>query len=779
MKCADEEAVRCCGASASFVVGKPKAASEAPKEETAPLPDTQPDILSRTNVGDDQENEISDTESESVKMLSVPSETAEILGVEESRNIGNFHIKHLNGETDEEAAESESVIKTADVESGPVAVPLGSHRQPKNLDGVMRVYPNIMSGIPKTTPKNLPETNEVKVFDQEMGMDLHLVFSETTIKPEPTEEVPPSSTVESTSKQPLYRFAKRRRQFKPIQRATTTEKVSTTESSEDESKPTTVRSHTRQRVRNFTTRPPVSQEPPKTTTRRPRVTLATTASPTTQEKEILVTSEDDKSQSSRFRLFNARRMNYLRRSSTTIATTESSTETTTHRTTPSKLLVKKQPAKVVEKPQIRTRTRPSKMDENLIRVMDSDHENMISTVRDALLVTTTAYKVTEIPRSFASVDIGNRVKKIEEMLSEKMVNAYAETKAKLRSDQERKEVIDVQNDSKPTKAETSGQRNNSVRPFRGNKKFQISDLLDKTPVVTVSPNEFRRFMRRRRPTVKPEQEVTDDILPTTRRPHRRPTIKYQEASDESKTNIRDASSSEKNDDRNVRRRVTIRRRYRVDPSVTTTSAAPVYDSSDSQSEVTSSTISPNIPIKTTTFAPETTIPTETTPTTLPEEVEKDTESDVTDESVDVAQDNVSKDIVQDEIEDAADESVQNVDINEGSASSSENLSSNSDPPADFKPSPLWSISSDEKDEFIVKEDNHSYVMNMDERERAFRKKNRHTRSTFEPAVHYLNGFVPSGPIKLIGPIPKSSKLVDDAILRYNLPRGSKANFGKY
>ncbi|XP_037036184.1 uncharacterized protein LOC119074267 [Bradysia coprophila] len=787
MKCEDDKEVRCCGASTSFVVGKNTVASEMAKEETTTVPAANSDILTSGNV---QENEIPDAESENVEGLPDHNDTTEILSLEETGNIGNFHIKqHLDGEMDEEAAESESVIKTANVElnTGDISGPSEpkSHRMPKNLDGVMKVYPSIMSGIPKTTPKNLPDTNEMKVFDQETGKDLHLVFSETTLKPEPTEQVTPSSTVESTSK--LYRFEKRRRQFRPIQRATTTERVSTTESSVDEleSKQTTVRIRTRQRhnLRNFTSRP-VPKESTHPTTRRPRVKLTTTTAPTTEEKEILVTSEDDKSQSSRFRLFNARRLNYLRRNTTTTTTTESSIETTTHQTTRSNPLIKKRPPTLHEKS---SEIRPTNMDENLIRVVDSNHENMISKVRVALMASTTENKVTEIPRSFASVDIGNRVKKIEEMLVEKMVNVYAESKAKLRSDQT-EEVIDVQNDLKNT--EVSKQTTNSTRPFRGRKRFHLSDLLDKTPVVTMSPNEFRRTMRLRRPTVRPEQEISVDVVPTTRRPHRRPTIKYQEALDESKTNIGERSSSESNEEGSVRRRFKIRRRYRVEPSLTTTFSPTVHDSSESQTaEVTSSTISTTIPstipIKATTLTPETTIPTDKIESASvlnepiinlridsPENIENGADDETIAEKVDVTQD-TSQDVSQDE-------SIQSGNIEENA--SSENPSSNPDVLSDFKPSPLWSISSDDRDDFTVKEENHSYVMNMDERERAFRKKNRHSRHTvinaFEPPIQYLNGFVPGGTVRIIGPIPKSSKWSDDAIMIYNLPRYSKANFSK-
>ncbi len=812
-KCVDNNAVRCCGASASYVVGKTNETTKPSEDQKNP--ENHSDILSRLNANDVQENEIPDAESGSVKMLRARNESAEILSVEETGNIANFHIKQrLNGETDDEAAESESVIETADAEfrhqqpsedeQSQSGIVQKSHRQPKALDSVMMVYPDIMSGVPKTTPKNMPETNEMTMFDQDIGMDLHLVFSKTTTKPEIVIEAETSAPVDTTTKPSFSRFAKRRRQYRPLQRPSTESSV------EDiELKTTTARSRpaVRQRIRtrNFTSRS-TTQEPTDATTKQPRVKLSarvqatqdtdtttkkprvrlstrapttqatvsttqgtvsttqdtdaptkkprtqlSTRAPTTEEPEILITSEDDKSHQSRFRLFNARhRLNYLRRTTTppSTATTESPIEVTTRPTTQER----KRPSRVNDT-QSKILVRPSKMNETLILVMDTNHRNMLTKVHLALKEESTKNHISEIPRSFAGVEMHNRVKKIEKILLEQMLNVYTESKSKRRGVQPK--TKEVNNDFQVSSTEEPISRPNSTRPFRGHKKFQMSDMLDKTPIVPISENEFRRIMRMRTTTVKPTERITDDIVTPTKRPRRRrPISTIQE------TNTSDATLPENKEGTNIRQRVVTRRRYNAERSSETTTLSPPTTVSESISPLSTTRTPSTIPTETTT--PET--------ITLIESAFNlnETESDANEESESISQD----------------ESVQNrneptltLDIE---VSSTSPMATNADALSDFKPSPLWSISTDENDDFDNKEDNHSYDMNMDER--ALRNGHRRSRNTFDPPAIHLNGFVPlrslNGPIQIIGPIPKSSKSGDDAKLRYNLPRDTKAQFSK-
>lgn len=679
----------------------------------------------------------------------------------------------MNGEVDEETAESESIPKTANTErqhehqslngaeggeSNAEIIPSvqKSNRQPKNLDNVVAVYPNIMSGIPKTTPRNMPETNEMTMFDQEMGMDLHLVFSKTTVQPEPHVQEEATSTLRSTSKQPLNRFAKRRRQYKPIKKVTTESPV------EDmESKPTTKRSQVvsrqRSRVRNFN-----STIRPTAATVKPRRFRVSTKAPITEDEEILQTSDDDKSQQNRFRLFNARhRLNYLRRnttatttSTTTTSTTESPIEITTLRSLKSNNPDIKRPLRVDENlPKMTIDDRPSRMNETLIRVMDANHRSMISKVRVALKAASTENVIVEIPRSFASVEMDHRVKKIEQMLANKMINAYTETKAKRRGDQSKKDsnISTVQTPiSKPT--------SDSTRPFRGMKKFHLTDLLEKTLIVPMSSKEGIR-MRMRSTTVKPSEDV---IVTTTRRSRRRPTTAQPNTSansiDENKTNIRDSRLPENTGERDFLRGVNMRRRFTAQSQsteTTTTLSPPVRTTSESIPSIPTTVESISTRI-TTTPAPTTT----TTQTTI--------------ESTVVSQDTLAEVSQEDETQD---ESTQ-IDIEENVTTMNPPPTENSDVLSDFKPSPLWSISSDEKTDFINREPNHSYEMV----EQTLLKGNRRSRSSFDPPVYYLNGFVPvtslTGPIKIIGPIPKPSKLGDDAKAKYSLPRKSKAQFSK-
>lgn len=590
----------------------------------------------------------------------------------------------------------------------------------------------------------MPETNEMTMFDKETGMDVHLVFSKTTIKPELPVQEEPTSTVSSTEKKPLYQFAKRRRQYRPIQKVTT-------ETPDDvELEPTTKRSRIvsrqRNRVRNFNSTTP---EPTNSATKLRRSKTSTKA-PVTQDEEILHTSEDDKSHQNRFRLFNARhRLNYLQRNITT-TTTESPIEITTSLPSKSNNLVKKRPLRVEENAsQIRVRSRPSKMNETLIRVMDTNHQNMLMKVRVAL---STENQITEIPRSFSSVEMNNRVMKIEEMLANKMVNVYTDTKTKLRGNRQ-KDTSEINN----TERQISEPTSDSTRPFRGNKKFQLMDLFDKTPVVPMVPiNEVRR-MRGRSTTPRPIEIVEDVVVTTTRRPRQRITTTIQPSKIyENKTNIRDSRIPENKEGRNYRRRVIMRRRYTTElPFTTSTTNSPTVPStSESTKPLVDSTIST------------TTIPTTVLATAAPEITTALIESNVD-----------SQDASVDEVQD---ESTKTIDIAKETTTINPTLSANSDALSDFKPSPLWSISSDEKTDF--QEQNHSYDMTATGNEQTPRKINRQSRSSFDPPAEYLNGFVPvtlfTSPVQIIGPIPKSSKLGDDAKLRYNLPRDTKAHFSK-
>lgn len=805
--------MRCCGASSSFVVGTPK------EEETPMKPAIQSDVMTRINVENvhEYENEIPDAESENVKISDATKESTDQI---ETENIANFHSKErLNGETDEEAAESESVAKTADSEflqehqsvadeqSESVVQPdvsSKSHRQPKNLDDdVVMVYPNIMSGVPKTTPRNMPETNEMMMFDQEVGMDLHLVFSKTTSQPEPSTEDPTSLSVDPTTKKPSFKFAKRRRQYRPIQKPTTETSVE-----EMEVKPTTLRSRTvlerKSKLRDSTSTPS-TEEPTISTTEQLQADLITKPTITRQE-EVLVTSEDDKSQKSRFRLFNARhRLNYLHRT-TTAATTESSDETTTSQP---KTLIKKRPSNANENPSVsspldkfrirrpfrtnatsvheanhldkikpvlteteeaepakplrlanrlRINRRPLKMNETVIKTIDTNHRNMISKVRLALQAASTENKIREIPRSFASVEMSNRVKKIEKMLVDQMINVYAETKAKRRGDQvRRKETKIVQDKNTAQESPISKQTSNFTTPFRGNKKFQISDLLDKTPVVPMSVNEFRRSMRVRSTTPRPVEQVTDDdVVTTTRRPlRRRLTTTIPQTEEQKKTNIREESSSE-NRERSFRRRISIRRRLNADLSSSTTTTVSPPVQTTSEIVLTSSTIPMTISTE------EAATVEDTTPTT---------------ESISISSESKNTEHETDEV-DEDDESLQTVDVEENESQEIPTpITTNADL-SNFKPSPLWSISTDEKNDFVNEEQNHSYDMDENEREQVLRKGHRRSRNAFNPPPQHLNGFTPSLSIEVIGPIPKSSKSDDDAQDRYHLFRDSKTQISK-
>lgn len=814
--------MRCCGASSSFVVGTGKVATILPPKIEQTLTTTQvpqPNILSRLNTDDEHENEIFDSENEfgeHTSTLSVDDETTEASGLEEeTENIESSH-----GDIDEEPAESESITETINkefqqehkskdeirydeidglrqVEESTTMIITTekqsiSNRKPKMLGNVVMVYPNLMSGIPKTTPKNMPETSEMRMFDKEVGMDLHLVFSRTTSKPDLTtqnteviNDIELSSTVSSTTK-PRYKLAKRRRQFQPIRRP------STEAPAEDmELKSTTInsRSVTRpiSKVRALNKRPN-PQESADSTAKVPRAKL-TTRDPIIKEEEILHTSEDDKTHQNRFRLFNARhRLNYLRRSTTT-STTEASIEMSTRHISPSKPLDNRRTSKPddISNSQIVSNGRPLKMNETLIRHMDSNHRNMISRVRVALMAAATENQIVEIPRSFASADMDNRVKNIEKMLINKIMNVYTEMKAKRRGGRpttnEPSNIVQNNQEINPEERSISKPTSNSTRPYRGKKKFHLSDLLEKTLIVPIYPNEARR-MRVRSTTEKPVEVVTEDVTSTTtatttttRRSRRRPFTTVQSNKlvhnfEEKKTQDEDPKASSRNQERNFWRHVNIRRKFAVGPSSTTILIDTVPTTITTTETITTVGYTATPTIITT---PSTTPSTTTMPipiTTQSSEVidasdviEKSTEysTPITTQS--------SKVIGESSVMDKSTEHVGMDEIVQISRDSADTF--------EFKPSPLWSIKSDEQPDFVEIEPNHS----LDIGEVPNENSNRRSRNIFEPPTQYLNGFIPvvplKSPIQIVGPIPKSNILGDDTRVKYNLPKdGEVVTFSK-
>ncbi|KAJ6645982.1 hypothetical protein Bhyg_01191 [Pseudolycoriella hygida] len=601
------------------------------------------------------------------------------------------------------------------------------------------VFPNTMSGKPKIAPKTMPATNEMTVFDEEMGMDLHLVFSKTTTKPEvevvepavesvepavkpvkpavkPVEPTP-RTTLSPSTKKPFYKFPKRQRKYKPTTKATT---QSPKEDTKPKPKAVSSRFGVRPtiRVRNFNrSSSPVTL---------PRTKLSTTTPPA-QDEEILQTSDDDSSHQSRFRLFSARyRLNYLR-GNTTTATTLPPTpvETTTRQSLPRKH--NRRPQRVEE---TSLSGRPSKINNNLTRVTDANHRSMMSKVRVALEAATAQNQITEIPRSFASVEMNNRVKKIEQAVVNKMINVIAETKSVRRRGDASKNNSRNNRPVTETPIDT-----HTSRPDRGKKKFELLDIFDETPVVPMSYSDFM-LMRTRRTNAKLVDKVEEDgvPIPTTRRSRRRQT-----------TTVRPIEAN--NETPNLRGRFRMRGRLTL-----TTLSPPVQTTTESTS------ISPATTPEITTLTPaQTTLPS----TSVNKQqilLQEEASSKLQSESKNEQQ---NKDL---DVEDIV------TTVSPPVKENAETLSS------EFKPSPLWSITIAEIMDSTDMEPNHAYVLDEQTFENTLRS--RRSRNIFEPPAQYLNGFVPVtslvGPVPLIRSIQKSSK----AIVRYNLPMESKERISK-
>lgn len=188
--------VRCCGVSGSVIIGKitPKVttSTSAPGTITT-IYDSLFYVLQTTIIPFDDET-INESKSINkslyLKFNGDNSESTTVLPVIETTTI--YDNKHeINGETttldyvfDTKTTSSENNLINSDQ----------IDRHSNQIDNVIMIYPNEMSGKPKTKPIDMPdEMNEMKIYDSEMRTNLHVIYPMSK-----TESIEKSTTELST-----------------------------------------------------------------------------------------------------------------------------------------------------------------------------------------------------------------------------------------------------------------------------------------------------------------------------------------------------------------------------------------------------------------------------------------------------------------------------------------------------------------------------------------------------------------------------------------------------
>lgn len=261
-------------------------------------------------------------------------------------------------------------------------------RPPKIVDKIFMIYPSEMSGIPKTTPKNMPASNEMKMYDEIMGEKLHLIFAtnmtDSTVDGSTEQTIIFTTTVptmiDTTVSPPPEKLTKlkvddrkKRRRYRPNRGRTS----SATETIEIEEK----------HVRNGTFTPKKTGKIPANRS----TTQARIRSPPQHHTSTIDPNNNDKTRSNsyRYRLFNSgNRLNFLRKTkedATTTTTTEAITitSTTSANTSEEQLLS----ASTLDGVNQSMAVQPNRQ---FMSRIDNDHKYMIESMRLVLMTTMTS-----------------------------------------------------------------------------------------------------------------------------------------------------------------------------------------------------------------------------------------------------------------------------------------------------------------------------------------------------------------------------------------------------
>lgn len=515
LKCLDKDYVRCCGASSSFVVGM------------ATTPRTlEPIQLTESTTNRQVENSFV-TDTTEVTTTELNNEITETTANPNDQN-------KLEQETNDETTIDYTTepITTEYLSETTISPSVGSEeldmqRRPKFVNNVIMVYPNEMSGIPKSKPKDMPgDGNEMDEFDENMGMNLHVIFSSN----EPTEKqdehsndaVTTETDLNTTTEIPENVPATVSENIVPLTTQITTDETTTASVMEtDTETQTSIASSTElaaaqselhaQNLKTISEAPKVNDKELKrrrytqyrrriferTTT--PNGGVSTTIAPTKvktrlrelykkqssentepTEKKIQVETSTRTIYKTRKQLFNAHnRQKYLRKKTET-DTTVTIAETPKTTTTPIPKMEHTTPVaqkKVVVK-----------------EMVDAEHRFRIKGLRKTLLAVTNPNSQQEIPRAISDQKLSDRVHDVEHLLRRKMKTAFREiienTKTNIKEQGQVEEVTAT-----------------TKRPYRGHRRFNTSLI-----------NEPVSIPRRHRPaaidttrtttTIKPEGEIS-------------------------------------------------------------------------------------------------------------------------------------------------------------------------------------------------------------------------------------------------------------------------------
>lgn len=464
MKCNDPDSVRCCGVSSRSTVGPPIRLTST----VAPLTTEEINRLNRFA-------EIEATE---------PSDifTTELIEENPTTTDEPFITTEQDGTTPSNLIVTTITAEAISSSTIPSSTPT-KPRRPKMINNVFMIYPSEMSGIPQTSPRNMPENNEMNMIDEETGLKVHLIFATNSTEPsvpitalnaetttvEDFTTVSAATTLSTTTTTTRSRDGqyKKRRRYRPG-RARQSDSVDTTSNSSNNANTitTSVTSSrsTSSRLRLAALHNKKKQnEPPKT------VVTTTTSSDRARTKN------------NRSRLFNSsNRLNFLRKSQATTSGTlddeDSSSESAQSITTTQPDI------------EIIPVTIPAPNRRFMSRV-DKEHEYMIEAVRLVLASASSedSKSVVEAPKSFR-----NRMSTIEQMLVKTLNSTF----------------VKMDNEQKMN------------RPYRGHRRYQTSVASLTTPATstpatverTTRPAGLRRFRIWPHGSTTPATLRTEDLM---------------------------------------------------------------------------------------------------------------------------------------------------------------------------------------------------------------------------------------------------------------------------
>lgn len=579
-------------------------------------------------------------------------------------------------------------------------------RRPKLVDNVLMIYPSEMSGIPKTTPKNMPANNQMNMYDEQMGVKVHLIFATNDTEPitaassrieEPSLEQISSNVTADTTSPPKTKLIeiKKRRRYRPNRGRNSTAATST--------------SHVpAQKLGKFARhRTPVFQVKQRYDGNSRGGKVANTTM-----RSLLVKTDSDssheKTYESRHRLLSANnRLNFLRKNKPIRTAKPKSNDNNEDHTSKSILAGDDSDLpniKIIELSPNRT----------FMSHVDTQHKYMIEHVR-SVLKTAATFKpdmTTTAPRAFAGSEMKNRITRIENMLVDKLNNNFR----KMNHNNNEEQLIE--------------------RPYRGNRRYQSTDINASNLNSIITTTTIR-------PSRRPE--VTPDIDHTTRaslfriRPVRPSFVKkFTEQESTNAPDIKKSKSRAQQEESLKQKKILFRKRigpqYRRNlfGRITTESTIkPMNISIETVSTTTSTTTTNTTTTNITTTNTTTTITPTPETTTISLELNETTEQDTTTDQVSISTTTTQAGVP--------------LVLAAGSLI------------AEFKPSPLWTLHDEERiDETPV------FVTSQRQSRDAFHQP-RLINGGFIPI--YRN----DESLLIVGPIPKSNPIRDDGRIRFGLP----------